>query len=338
MQYRNPVPATAAVVTDLQDRILLVKRGVPPKVGEWCLPGGYIELDEEAHDSCCRELFEETALTGRDPELIGVYHSESPFYHSVLVSAFRFRVDDISVLQPGDDSTECCFFPADQMPPLAFHSHRQAITAFLSASRAGDRRIYGPWGAYLISSGDALPLVEAAINGGVRVVQLRDKLTDKGALYRVAMDLRRMTTAAGAMLIINDHVDLAMAVSADGVHIGQGDLPIEAVRAILPSQFLIGVSTHTRDQAMDAVVRGADYIGCGPLFATPTKAHYQPVGLELLSWAVQNIRVPVVAIGGINMENIDRVKKAGAQNVAMVRALAEDTAARVAELNRMLLG
>ncbi len=336
-QYRNPVPASAAIVVDASDRVLLVKRGMPPKAGEWCLPGGYIELDEQAHDSCRRELHEETGLTGHSPELIGVYLSDNPFYHSVLVSAFHIQVDDLTALHPGDDSTDCRFFSAGEIPPLAFHSHQQALADYRARHGKGVRVSGAPWGAYLITSRDPLVQVQAALKGGVRIVQYRDKTGQNVHMYRTAMELRRITAAAGVKLIINDQADLAMAVGADGVHIGQEDMPIEALRAILPSGMLIGLSTHSREQALDAVARGADYIGCGPLFATPTKADYQPVGLELLAWVLGHVDLPVVAIGGIDMTNISQLAALGARNVAMVRAFTEDTARRVAAVNELLL-
>jgi len=335
-QYRNPVPATAAIVSDADGRILLVKRGMPPKVGEWCLPGGYIELDEEAHESCQRELLEETGLTGYRPQLIGVFHSESPFYHSVLVSAYHFQVDDFSCLRAGDDSDDCLFFARDELPAVAFQSHQQALDLFLGGINAPSRTTGDPWGAYLITSADPIPLVRSAISGGVRIVQFRHKSANKKTLYQTALELRRLTRDAAVKLIINDHADLAMAVDADGVHLGQDDMPIEAVRGFLPSKMIIGVSTHSQDQALDAEKRGADYIGCGPLFATPTKAHYQPVGLDLLKWVLKNITIPVVAIGGIDMDNISQLSGAGARNVAMVRAFVQDTAKRVAQVNSLL--
>lgn len=336
VNYRNPVPATAAIVSDELGRILLVKRGMPPKAGEWCLPGGYIELDEEADESCQRELLEETGLSGSDPSLIGVYHSDSPFYHSVLVNAFHLRVDDYSSLQAGDDSTDCRFYPVDELPALAFRSHQLALEAFLRRKGFGPRVLRAPWGAYLITSGQEMPLVEAAIRGGVRIVQYRDKTAQKGELFRMAKQLRRITAAADVQLIINDHADLALAVDADGVHIGQDDMPIESLRSILPARMLIGLSTHSREQAMSAMARGADYIGCGPLFATPTKAQYRPVGLDLLAWVMKHVSIPVVAIGGIDMNNLQQVKEAGARNVAMVRAFASDTAERIARVNQTL--
>ena len=337
-QYRNPVPASAAIVTDHEGRVLLVKRGIPPKTGEWCLPGGYIELDEEAHDSCRRELLEETGLHGGNPRLIGVFLSDSPFYHSVLVSAYHLKVEDLSTLRAGDDSTECRFFAVEEMPPIAFRSHLQALQRFWNDSPKGSRSTGAPWGAYLITSADPLRETEAAVRGGIRIVQYRDKSSLKGELYRMAQKLRHITADASVKLIINDHVDLAVAVAADGVHLGQDDLSMEAVRRMVPENMIIGLSTHSREQALDALRRGADYIGCGPIFATPTKAGYQPVGLELLQWVTRNIPLPVVAIGGIDMDNLEQVKGAGAQNAAMVRALSQETSARVDCVNRLLLG
>jgi thiamine-phosphate pyrophosphorylase len=222
------------------------------------------------------------------------------------------------------------------MPPLAFDSHQNAVNTFLKQPPF-PRPTNAPWGAYLITSDEPVERVEAAIRGGVRIVQYRDKTADKARLYQTALKLRKLTRDAGALLIINDHADLAQAVEADGVHIGQDDMPIEALRAILPPKMIIGLSTHSRDQALDAVQRGADYIGCGPLFATPTKAHYQAVGLDLLDWVLKHVSIPVVAIGGIDLGNLHQVTALGATNVAMVRAFAEDTENRIKRINRRLL-
>lgn len=138
-------------------------------------------------------------------------------------------------------------------------------------------------------------------------------------MYEECLALRAMTQETGALFIINDHLDLALAVGADGVHIGQDDLPLSTVRELVGPDLLIGVSTHSPAQAQAAVKDGADYIGVGPLFATHTKIDVcDPVGLDYLDYVVKNLKIPFVAIGGIKEHNLAEVIKTGARTVALV--------------------
>jgi len=138
-------------------------------------------------------------------------------------------------------------------------------------------------------------------------------------MYEECLVLRAMTKRYGALFIINDHLDLALAVGADGVHIGQDDLPLSKVRELVGPDLMIGVSTHSPAQALAAVHGSADYIGVGPLFATNTKIDVcDPVGLEYLNYVVQNLNIPSVAIGGIKEHNLPEVIKTGARTVALV--------------------
>ena len=144
--------------------------------------------------------------------------------------------------------------------------------------------------------------------------------------------LRRLTQEAGATFIVNDHIDIAMLVDADGVHVGQDDLPVPEVRRLLGPDKIIGLSTHSPEQARAAVLAGADYIGVGPIFATQTKEDVcAPVGFSYLEWVVANISLPFVAIGGIKEHNIGEVAGRGAKCCALVSELvgAPDIAARV---------
>lgn len=164
-----------------------------------------------------------------------------------------------------------------------------------------------------------LEVAEAILKAGVEVLQYREKKKKFGAMYAECLHLRKMTREAGALFIINDHVALAQAVGADGVHIGQDDLPLAVVRKLLGPEYIIGVSTHSPEQARAAVEGGADYIGVGPLFATQTKEDVcAPVGLEYLDYVVENLDIPFVAIGGIKEHNLAEVVKHGAKTVALV--------------------
>ncbi|MFA5976081.1 MAG: thiamine phosphate synthase [Elusimicrobiota bacterium] len=169
------------------------------------------------------------------------------------------------------------------------------------------------------------PMVTAACEGGADVVQFRDKLLSGRERYAVALRLRHICSARNVLFIVNDSLDLALAVGADGVHLGQEDLPLPAARELIGRmtrrEFLLGCSTHRLSQALEAERQGADYIGIGPVFATPTKPSVEPVGLQLVREVTARIRIPQVAIGGISAENIQQVLAVGARRVAVVRAV-----------------
>lgn len=168
-------------------------------------------------------------------------------------------------------------------------------------------------------------MVSAACAGGADVVQLRDKTLSSRDLFRLAKDLQAICDRTGTLFILNDRVDVALAADVDGVHVGQEDLPVRVVRQIMGHKKLIGCSTHSTAQALAAVGDGADYISCGPLFKTPTKPDYSPVGLDLVKEYRQLVRMPFVAIGGIDESNVAQAISAGADRVAVVRAIAGAT-------------
>lgn len=177
--------------------------------------------------------------------------------------------------------------------------------------------------------GRELPSVlEAALAGGVDVVQLREKRMDDEALTAVARDAVGLCTSAGALLIVNDRPRVALAAGADGVHVGQDDTPVAEARALVGEDLLIGLSTHAPAE-IDAAGE-ADYLGVGPIHATPTKPGRPAVGLELVRYAAAHAPKPFFAIGGIEQANIGAVLDAGATRVAVVRAIAEATDPEVA--------
>lgn len=163
--------------------------------------------------------------------------------------------------------------------------------------------------------------VEAFCAGGADVVQLRDKVLSARALVRLCKDLQAACDATGALFILNDRVDVAIAADVDGVHLGQEDIPLRAARRILGHRKVLGASTHSVAQAFQAQGDGADYVSCGPVFATPTKPDYKPVGLELVKQYRAMVRLPFVAIGGIDEKNVAQVVQAGADRIAVVRAV-----------------
>jgi thiamine-phosphate pyrophosphorylase len=164
-----------------------------------------------------------------------------------------------------------------------------------------------------------IEVVREMIKSGVKVIQYREKEKSLLHKYNECLQIRAMTQEAGVTFIVNDNIDIAILVKADGVHIGQDDLPIEKVRELVGEKMIIGLSTHSPKQAEEAVNRGADYIGVGPIYKTYTKKGVcDPVGLKYLSYVVGKISIPYVAIGGIKEDNVFEVLERGAKCVAMV--------------------
>jgi thiamine-phosphate pyrophosphorylase len=188
-----------------------------------------------------------------------------------------------------------------------------------------------------------MPLPEAvrlAIKGGVRAVQLREKDLPMRELLALAQELRKITKEFNARLFINDRVDVAVAVDADGVHLGGQSMPPFAVRKIVGGNMLIGASTHSIEEAGEAEKGGADFITFGPIFSTPSKEIFgAPVGIEALRTVKKNVRIPVFGLGGIKSENIAQVMQAGADGIAMISAiLAGDDIQIAAELMNRRIG
>jgi thiamine-phosphate pyrophosphorylase len=168
-----------------------------------------------------------------------------------------------------------------------------------------------------------LEVVEKALRGGVTLVQYRRKnLADREMLWDLKQ-LRQLCDRYQALMIVNDRVDLALVSQADGVHLGQTDLPVAQARQLLGSQRLIGLSTTNAEELAQALASDVDYIGVGPVYATPTKAEKPPAGLEYVRLAAEKSSLPWFAIGGIDLHNLPEVLRAGASRVAVVRALME---------------
>jgi thiamine-phosphate pyrophosphorylase len=181
---------------------------------------------------------------------------------------------------------------------------------------------------------DAVEVARQALEGGAAMIQWRDKTRDKGEQLPQLSAVRDLCRRHGALLIVNDHVDLALVAGADGVHLGQKDLPAAAVRAFVPPDFIVGVSTNNADEARHAQADGASYVAVGALFATTSKAVTRPASPERLREVKDAVSVPVVGIGGINESNIDQVLAAGADAVAVISAVtaADDVRAAAAGL------
>jgi len=168
-----------------------------------------------------------------------------------------------------------------------------------------------------------LPLYEIiniVLLAGVKCIQYREKDLSRREIYGNAVTLRELTRLFDATLIINDHADIALAVGADGVHLGQDDLPLKEARKIMGGR-IVGISTHNLAQAKEAELGGADYIGFGPVFHTTTKDAGPPKGIDNIRTVKENVSIPVVAIGGISLDNIALVIEAGADAVALATAI-----------------
>jgi thiamine-phosphate pyrophosphorylase len=184
-----------------------------------------------------------------------------------------------------------------------------------------------------------LEVVAAMIRAGIKVIQYRQKEGSLREKYRECLALRKMTQDAGVIFIVNDHLDLALAVGADGVHVGQDDLPVPEIRRLAGENFLIGLSTHSPAQAREALALGVDYLGVGPVFATATKKDVvAPVGLTYVEYVARNIPLPGVAIGGIKEDNLGEVLARGARCVALVTEIvgACDIGGKIARLKEII--
>ncbi len=207
-----------------------------------------------------------------------------------------------------------------------------------SHERAGGRARVG--GLYVIvdpaacGGRGAIETARLALEGGASVIQWRDKLRDKGDQLGDARAIAALCAERGVEFVVNDHVDLALAVHADGVHLGQRDLPIEAVRPIVGARMIIGVSTNNAEEARAAEAASADYVAVGAIFATRSKDVTRPADLQRLRDVKAAVRVPVVAIGGIDASNIRSVAEAGADAAAVISAVCgvADPRAAAAEL------
>ena len=181
---------------------------------------------------------------------------------------------------------------------------------------------------------DAVEVAKLALEGGASLIQWRDKRRDKGEQLPQARAVRELCAQHDALFIANDHLDLALVLEADGVHLGQRDLPVEAVRPLVSPEFIIGVSTNNANEARRAQSHGASYVAVGSVFPTGSKETTRPASPERVREVKEAVDLPVVAIGGINTSNVDQVLAAGADAVAVISAVcsAEDVRAAAREL------
>ena len=191
----------------------------------------------------------------------------------------------------------------------------------MTAADLSRNRLYGILDLGYVEIGDVRKMAEALVAGGVDLLQLRAKNQSPAEIEKLAIELRPVLSERGVPLIINDHPQLARNVGAGGVHLGQDDLPIAEARKIVGPECAVGKSTHSLDQAIRAFYEGADYIGFGPIFATPTKPDYPPIGLDDIAKVHGSVRIPIFCIGGIKLDNLEKVIEAGARRVVIVSGL-----------------
>lgn len=160
-------------------------------------------------------------------------------------------------------------------------------------------------------------IARRAMDAGIRTIQLREKDLSKKIIFKEALRIRELTNRVRATFIINDYIDVALTVNADGIHLGQDDMPLKEARGIMGKGKIIGISTHSLNQAIKAQEGGADYIGFGPMYHTTTKDAGRPKGVRALRTVRKNIHIPIVAIGGITWENVNEVLDAGADAAAV---------------------
>jgi len=187
--------------------------------------------------------------------------------------------------------------------------------------KLSDCRLYGILDLSYVDTADAARVTEAMIEGGVDLIQLRGKDCSLDELADLAGLLHEVTSRFATPLIVNDHAEIAAKVPVEGVHVGQNDDSVDVARKKTGRNVLVGKSTHNFEQALATQREGADYIGFGPIFATPTKPDYQPIGLKQIESVYRNVALPIFCIGGIKIDNLEQVIAAGARRVAIVSGL-----------------
>ena len=184
-----------------------------------------------------------------------------------------------------------------------------------------DARLYAIFDLSYVGEADVISIAAKLLDGGVDLVQLRAKERSVEDVSRIGKGLHELTSQRGVPLIVNDYAGVAREIGAEGVHVGQDDLAVAEARAQTGDDRLVGKSTHSIEQAVAAAAEGADYIGFGPLFATPTKPDYAPIGLSDIAEVHRRVTIPIFCIGGIKLDNLEQVIAAGAQRVVIVSGL-----------------
>ncbi len=288
------------------------------------------QLKKIRHSICtlCDKDYEKL-LKSRDTQGDVGVNIENPSKRNDIMNVFRANIKRLQqALRVLAEYAPVCGYDLAVFERARYDSYELEKTLYerlmmnINKYRLQDKKLYLVTNSDKFEDDNAfIDAVAAALKGGVQIVQLREKNSSAKRIVELAKRIRELTAHYNALFIVNDRVDIVQIVDADGVHIGQDDVDIKYVREILGEAKIIGVSTHAPEQALKAVDDGADYIGVGPVFATPTKQGRIPVGLEYVKWASDNINIPFYAIGGIDLENIDEVLENGAVRAAVVRAI-----------------
>lgn len=178
-----------------------------------------------------------------------------------------------------------------------------------------------------------LNIIEEAIKGGVTVVQIREKDADTLEFYNISNKVKEICSKYNVPLIINDRIDIALAIDADGVHIGQSDMPIKIARKLIGNDKILGISAHNLEEATDAEENGADYLGVGAIFSTSTKKDANDVSIDTLKEITSNVDIPTVAIGGINLDNVEKLKDTNISGISVVSAIMNAENPKIASEN-----
>jgi len=343
----RPVPG-AAVVCLRGDEVLLVQRGTEPNRGRWSFPGGKINPGETARQTAAREALEETGLRVHVLDVVDVYDAIFPPYHYCVADYLAVPMDAAEPVACGD-AMDARWVSAARIPEYDLTDAMLRVldrARWLLAARAGAPPSLGMEPEAVPPAGVATPhrqrvrglyvvtddtlslgrghveLARAALQGGARVVQLRDKRRDAGDLLPIAREMAALCRAAGALFIVNDRVDLAAACGADGVHLGQTDLPVAEARKLLGPDRLVGISVENAEQVRAAEAAGADYLGVGAIYGSLSKTDAgEAVGPEQIRRFREVSALPIVAIGGITRERLAEVRAAGADSVAVIGAV-----------------
>ncbi|MCQ2737351.1 MAG: thiamine phosphate synthase [archaeon] len=178
-----------------------------------------------------------------------------------------------------------------------------------------------------------LNIIEEAIKGGVTVVQIREKDADTLEFYNISNKVKEICSKYNVPLIINDRIDIALAIDANGVHIGQSDMPIKIARKLIGNDKILGISAHNLEEATDAEENGADYLGVGAIFSTSTKKDANDVSIDTLKEITSNVDIPTVAIGGINLDNVEKLKDTNISGISVVSAIMNAENPKIASEN-----
>lgn len=317
-------------------------------IEEWCRFGLYnLELADQCkqlrHELAQwhQPLFRQARDTPNDPgtQLTHV-HEQARSNPEVLLRANLARVQES--LRVLEEYSKLCD------PAMATACKQMRYRVYILEGQLFDEK--QPWirdpftlpHLYLVTSPSKtlLATVEAALKGGLKLVQHRDKNSSDSERLQISNQLCQLCHQYNAIFIVNDRVDIALAVNADGVHLGQQDIPMDLARKILGPQKLVGRSTTNADEMHRAIAEKADYIGVGPVFATPTKAGKTPIGLDYINYVSQHAPMPWYAIGGVDEHNLADVLAAGAERAAVVRAVmqASDPTKMTQKLLQKFLG